>query len=142
MLLEGVFQMTGVEMFAWLVLAFADGPDCLLHGSLQWLADGPALVREDGCAVRSRQEGNHIVLWSDSRWVAIKIPNGARSLTYRWGRAVAFVNGKSVTVQYGNIAGRLQTQPSLSREDRLDLLEKWRIRDNLLLWKSRPTGNS
>ena len=118
--------MTGVEVLAWLVLAFADGPDCLLQASLHWLPDGPAWVREDGCAVRSRQEGSHVVLWSDSRWVAIKIPTGARSLSYRWGRAVAFVNGKSVAVQFGNMGG-IPTRPSLSHQDHMDLLDKWRI---------------
>ncbi|HEX8751186.1 MAG TPA: hypothetical protein VF732_08745 [Nitrospira sp.] len=118
--------MTGVETFAWLVLAFADGPDCLLQASLHRLPEGPALVREDGCAVHSQQEGNHVVFWSDSRWVAIKIPAGARSLSYRWGRAVAFVNGKTVTVQFGNMGG-LQTRPSLSQQDRLDLLDRWKI---------------
>jgi hypothetical protein len=117
--------MTGVEILAWSVLAFADGPDCLLQASLHGLPKGPAWVREDGCAVHSQQEGNHIVFWSDSRWVAIKIPTGARSLSYRWGRAVAFVNGRSVTVQYGNMGGR-QTRPS-SSQDRMDLLDKWRI---------------
>ena len=125
--------MTGVEMLAWLVLAFADGPDCLLQGSFRWLPDGPALVRADGCAVRSQQEGSHVVFWSDTRWVAIRVPNGARSLSYRWGRAVAFVNGKSVTVQHGNIAGGLQTRPSLSHQDRMDPLEKWRTTDALTL---------
>ena len=51
--------MTAVEIFAWLVLAFAEGPDCLLQASLHWLPNGPALVREDGCAVHSQQEGSH-----------------------------------------------------------------------------------
>jgi hypothetical protein len=114
---------TGAEVFAWLVLAFADGPDCLLQTSLRWLPEGPAWVREDGCAVHSQQEGSHIVFWSDSRWVAIKIPTGARSLSYRWGRAVAFVNGKSVTVQYGHMGGS-QARPS---QDPTDTVEKWRI---------------
>jgi len=77
--------MTGIEIFAWLVLAFADGPDCLLQASVHWLPGGPAWVREDGCAVHSQQEGSHIVFWSDARWVAIKIPPGARSLSYRSG---------------------------------------------------------
>ena len=117
--------MTGLEIFAWLVLAFADGPDCLLQASVHWLPGGPAWVREDGCAVHSQQEGSHIVFWSDARWVAIKIPPGARSLSYRWGRAAAFVNGKSVTVQFGNTGAR-QTRPSLS-QDRGDLLDKWRV---------------
>lgn len=116
--------MTGIEIFAWLVLAFADGPDCLLQASVHLLPEGPAWVREDGCAVHSQQEGSHIVFWSDARWVAIKIPTGARSLSYRWGRAVAFVNGKSVTVQYGK-TGTRQTRPSLS-QDRVDLLDKWK----------------
>jgi hypothetical protein len=123
--------MTAVEIFAWLVMAFAEGPDCLLQASLHWLPNEPALVREDGCAVHSQQEGSHVVFWSDSRWVAIRIPNGARSLSYRWGRAVAFVNGKSVTVQYGNILGGLQTRPSLSHQDRIDPLEKWRTSNTL-----------
>jgi len=120
--------MTGVEILAWLVLAFADGPDCLLQASLHRLPDGAALVREDGCAVHSQQEGNHVVFWSGSRWVAIKIPDGARSLSYRWGRAVAFVNGKIVAVQHGHIVGGLQTSPSLSHQDRMDPLDKWRIK--------------
>ena len=119
--------MTGVEIFAWLVLAFADGPDCLLQTSMHRLPEGPVWIREDGCAVHSQQEGSHIVFWSDSRWVAIRIPAGARSLSYRWGRGVAFVNGKSVTVQYGTMGGR-QTRPSLS-QDRGEMLDKWRIRD-------------
>jgi hypothetical protein len=117
--------MAGVEILAWLVLAFADGPECLVQASLHGLSDEPAWVREDGCAVRSQQEGNHLVIWSDARWVAIKIPAGARSLSYRWGRAVAFVNGKSVTVQYGNMGGR-QPQPRLSHPDRMDLFDQWR----------------
>ena len=117
--------MTGIENFAWLVLAFADGPDCLLQASVHWLPEGPAWVREDGCAVHSQQDGSHIVFWSDARWVAIKIPPGARSLSYRWGRAAAFVNGKSVTVQFGN-TGAGHTRPSLS-QDRVDLLDKWRV---------------
>ena len=100
--------MTGVEMLAWLVLAFADGSNCLLQASEHWLPDGPTWVREDGCAVHSQQEGSHIVFWSDAQWIAIKIPTGARSISYRWGRAVAFVNGKSVTVHYGNTGGDKQ----------------------------------
>src|SRR5215831_13408470 len=36
--------------------------------------------------------GGYVVFWSDNRWVTIKIPTGARSLSYRWGRAVAFLN--------------------------------------------------
>jgi hypothetical protein len=55
-------------------------------------------------------------MWSDARWVAIRIPTGARSLSYRWGRAVAFVNGKSVTVQFGNTGAR-QTRPSRIRTE-------------------------
>ena len=125
--------MTGVEILTWLVLAFVDGPDCLLQASFRWLPDGPALIRADGCAVRSQQEGSHVVFWSDTRWVVIRIPDGARSLSYRWGRAVAFVNGKSMPVQHGNIAGGSQTEPSLSRQDRMDPLEKWRTTDALIL---------
>ena len=121
---------TGVALYAWLVLAFADGPDCLLQTSLHRLPDGPTWVREDGCAVHSQQEGSHIVFWSGSRWVAIKIPTGGRSLTYRWGRAVAFVNGKSVAVQFGSMGGQ-QTQPRLSHEG-ADILDKWRICDRPL----------
>ena len=56
--------MTGIESIAWLVLAFADGPDCLLQASVHWLPEGPAWVREDGCAVHSQQEGSQIVFWS------------------------------------------------------------------------------
>ena len=126
--------MTGIEIFAWLVLAFADGPDCLLQASVHWLPEGPAWVREDGCAVHSQQEGSHIVIWSDARWVAIKMPTGARSLSYRWGRAAAFVNGKSVTVQFGNTGAR-QTRPSLS-QDRVDLLDKWRVNTPPILRRS------
>lgn len=117
--------MTGVEILIWLVLAFADGPECLIQASLHRLPQGPAWVREDGCAVHSQHEGGHIVFWSESRWVAIKIPAGGRSLSYRWGRGVAFVNGKSVLVEYGTMGGK-QTRPSLS-QDRVDLLDKWRI---------------
>jgi hypothetical protein len=117
--------MTGVEVLTWLVLAFADGPECLVQASLHGLPNGPSWVREDGCPVHSQQEGSHIVFWSNARWVAIKIPTGARSLSYRWGRAMAFVNGKSVTVQYGNLGGR-QSMPSLS-QDRMDWFDKWRI---------------
>lgn len=119
--------MTGVEGFAWLVLAFAEGPDCLLQASMHRGSDGHVWIREDGCAVHSQQEGSYLVFWSDARWVAIKIPAGARSLSYRWGRAVAFVNGKSVRVQHGNMGGK-ETRPSLSQE-RVDILDKWRIRD-------------
>jgi hypothetical protein len=118
---------TSIEILAWLVLAFADGPDCLLQASVQWLPDGPSWVREDGCAVHSEQEGSHVVFWSASRWVAIKIPNGARSLSYRWGRTVAFVNGSRVTVQYGNIGTGLQTSPSWRKEDGPDPLDTWRF---------------
>jgi hypothetical protein len=128
--------MTGVETFAWLVLAFADGPDCLLQASLTWHPEGTALVREDGCAVHSRQEGNHVVFWSDSQWVAIRIPNGARSLSYRWGRTLAFVNGKSVTVQYGTIASKFQPAPSMSHQDRIDPLDKWRTSNTPILLRS------
>ena len=117
--------MAGVEILAWLVLAFADGPDCLVQASVQWRPDGPAWVRDDGCAVHSRHEGSHIVIWSAARWVAIKIPTGARSISYRWGRGVAFINGNRVTVQYGYMGGR-QTRPSMS-QDRLDMLDICRI---------------
>lgn len=130
---------TGVEILAWLVLAFVDGPDCLLQASVHWLPDGPAWVREDGCAVHSQQEGGHVVLWSASRWVAIKIPMGARSLSYRWGRTVAFINGNRVTVQYGNIGKGLQTSPSWRHEDRTDPLDKWRFSNTPLL---RRPGHS
>ena len=123
-----------VEIFAWLVLAFADGPDCLLQ--LHWLPDGAAMLREDGCAVRAQQEGSHVVFWSDSRWVAIRIPNGARSLSYRWGRTMAFVNGKSVTVHYGSIASTFQPAPSVSHQDRIDPLDKWRINNTPILRRS------
>lgn len=119
--------MTGIEVFTWLILAFAEGPDCLLQASVHRLSDGQVWVREDGCAVHSQQEGSYIVFWSDARWVAIKIPAGARSLSYRWGRAVAFVNGKRVTVQYGNMGGK-ETRPSMS-QGRMDMLDKWRISD-------------
>ncbi len=118
--------MTGAEVLAWLVLAFADGPDCLLQASLQWRDSGPTWVRIDGCAVHSRQEGSHVVLWSASRWVAIKIPTEARSLSYRWGRAIALVNGKRVTVQYGNVGKGLQTNPS-RHDDHIARLDEWRI---------------
>ena len=96
-----------IETCAWLVLAFTDGSECLLQGSFHWLPQGRAFVREDTCAVQSQQEGGYVVFWSDNRWVAIKIPTGARSLSYRWGRAVAFVNGDSVKVQHGKILGEL-----------------------------------
>ena len=124
--------MTGVEALAWLVLAFGEGPDCLLQVSFQPLPNGLALVREDGCAVHSLQEGSHVVLWSDTRWVAIKIPAGIRSLSYRWGRAVAFVDGKSVTVQYGSIMGDLLTRPSLRHQKPSDPIEKWRTNNSLI----------
>ena len=124
--------MTGVETLVWLVLAFADGSDCLLQGSFHWLPDGGAFVREDGCAVHSQQEGTHVVFWSDNRWVAIKVPTGARSLSYRWGRAVAFVNGASVKVQHGTIMGGLQSGPSMRDQERMDPLSKWRIGDTLV----------
>ena len=54
--------MAGVEILAWLVLAFADGPDCLVQASVQWRPDGPAWVRDDGCAVRcpmGRHQNSH-----------------------------------------------------------------------------------
>ena len=117
--------MTGVEVLTWLVVAFADGPECLVQAALHGSPSGPAWIREDGCPVHSQQEGSHIVFWSNARWVAIKIPTGARSLSYRWGRAMAFVNGKSVTVQYGNLGGR-QSMPLLNR-NRVDRFDKWRI---------------
>jgi hypothetical protein len=117
--------MAGVEVLTWLVLAFADGPECLVQASLHRSANGPAWVREDGCRVQSQQEGSHMVFWSDARWVAIKIPTGARSLSYRWGRAMAFVNGKRVTVEYGHLGGR-QSMPSLSK-NRVDKFDKWRV---------------
>jgi len=123
--------MTGVETLLWLVLAFADGSDCLLQGSFHWLPEGQTFVREDGCAVRSQQEGDHVVLWSDHRWVAIKIPTGAKSLSYRWGRAVAHVNGNSVKVHYGTVMNELQSAPSMRDQDRTDFLEKWRIDEAL-----------
>lgn len=127
--------MTGVEALAWLVLAFADGSDCLLQGSFHRLPEGRAFLREDGCAVHSQQEGSHVVFWSDRRWVAIKIPTGARSLSYRWGRAIAFVNGDSVKVQHGTIMSELQSGPSMSHDQSLNSLSKWRIGDKLI----RPT---
>jgi hypothetical protein len=123
--------MTGLETLLWLVVAFAEGPDCLLQGSFHWLPDGRAFVREDGCAVHSHDEGNHVVFWSNNRWVAIKIPTGARSLSYRWGRAMAFVNGDSVKVQHGRIMSELQSGPSVSNHDPMDPFTKWRIGDTL-----------
>lgn len=125
--------MAGVEILAWLVLAFADGPDCLVQASVQWRPDGPAWVRDDGCAVHSRYEGSHIVIWSVSRWVAIKIPAGARSISYRWGRGVAFINGNRVTVQYGNIGRRPQARPSWRHEDRRAPFDEWRMRGTAIV---------
>jgi hypothetical protein len=121
--------MTGVETLLWLVVAFAEEPDCLLQGSFHRLPDGPAFVREDGCAVHSQEEGRYVVFWSESRWVAIKIPAGARSLSYRWGRAVAFVNGDSVKVQHGTILNALQRRPSARDHNNADLISKWRMHD-------------
>lgn len=121
--------MTGIETLLWLVVAFAEGPDCLLQGSFHWLPDGRTFAREDGCAVHSQEEGSHVVFWSESRWVAIKIPTGARSLSYRWGRAVAFVNGDSVQVQHGTILNALQRPPSVRNRSKTDLVSKWRMRD-------------
>src|SRR5512146_128696 len=125
--------MTGIEVLAWLVLAFADGPDCLLQGSFHWLPDGRTFVREDGCAVHSQQEGKHVVFWSNSRWVAIQIPTGARSLSYRWGRETAFVNGDGVKVQHGAVINGSQTKPSISNYRSMDPDSKWRISGNLVL---------
>ena len=121
--------MTGVETLLWLVVAFAEGPDCLLQGSFHRLPDGRAFVREDGCAVHSQEEGSYVVFWSESRWVAIKIPSGARSLSYRWGRAMAFVNGDSVKVQHGTILNALQRRPSARDHSKTDLISKWRMHD-------------
>ena len=132
--------MTGVETLAWLVLAFANGADCLLQGSFHWLPEGRAFVREDGCAVHSQQEGGYVVFWSDNRWVAIKIPTGARSLSYRWGRAMAFVNGDSVKVQQGKIMSELQSGPSLNNHDTMDPLSKWKMGDTLSI--ERPATRS
>ncbi len=53
--------MTTVEAFAWLVLAFADGPDCLIQGSFHWLPEGRVFVREDGCTIQSQQEGTQML---------------------------------------------------------------------------------
>jgi hypothetical protein len=95
----------------------------------------PALVRERLCVgpggrlcrpFTARGEPCRAV-WSASRWVAIKMPTEARSLSYRWGRAVAFVNGKRVTVQYGHIGKELQTSPSWRHDNRMDPLDEWRI---------------
>src|SRR6476660_6008241 len=126
--------MAGIEIFAWLVLAFADGPDCLLQASVHWRPEGPAWVREDGCAVHSQQEGSHIVFWSDARWVAIKIPTGARSLSYRCGRAAGGVKGHSVAGPSGKTGAR-QTRPSMS-QDRVHLLDKWRVSTPPILRRS------
>lgn len=109
--------MTGVETLAWLVLAFVDGSDCLLQGSFHRLPESREFVREDGCPVRSHQGGGYVVFWSDNRWVAIKIPKGARSLSYRWGRAMAFVNGDSVKVQHGKIMSELQSGPAVNEHE-------------------------
>jgi hypothetical protein len=130
--------MTGVETLAWLVLAFADGSDCLLQGSFHWLPEGRAFVREDGCAVQSHQEGGYVVFWSDNRWVAIKIPKGARSLSYRWGRAVAFVNGDTVKVQHGKVMSELQSGPPMSEHQTMIPLSKWRTGDLPGRLRSRP----
>lgn len=121
--------MTGVETLLWLVVAFADGPDCLLQGSFHWLQGGRTFDREDGCAIHSQQEGRHVVFWSGARWVAIQIPTGARSLSYRWGRSVAFVNGNSVTVHHGTILNALQPRPSARDHGKADFIPKWRMRD-------------
>lgn len=123
--------MTGVETLAWLVLAFADGSDCLIQGSFHRLPEGRVFMREDGCSVHSQQEGTHVVFWSDSRWVAIKVPSGARSLSYRWGRSVAFVNGNNVHVQHGTILGNPQSSPSVRDRDqeKTDPQPGWRIDD-------------
>jgi hypothetical protein len=129
--------MPGVETLAWLVLMFADGSDCLIQGSFHWLPEGRAFVREDGCAVQSQQEGGYVVFWSGNRWVAIKIPTGARSLSYRWGRAVAFVNGDSVKVQHGMIMSELQSGPSVSNHDTMGPLSKWRMGDTLVHRRAR-----
>lgn len=131
--------MTGAETLVWLVVAFADGSDCLLQGSFHRLPEGHTFVREDGCSIRSQQEGSHVVLWSNHRWVAIRIPAGAKSLSYRWGRAVAYINGDSVKVQYGTIAEHLQLGPSMSDQDRMDPPGQWRIDDAVILRKSRPS---
>jgi hypothetical protein len=131
--------MTGVETLAWLVLAFADGSDCLLQGSFHRPPEDRAFVREDGCPVQSRQEGGYVVFWSDNRWVAIKIPKGARSLSYRWGRAVAFVNGDSVKVQHGKVMGELQSGPAVRDDDHVMPLQKWRTGNIPGHWRARKT---
>jgi hypothetical protein len=131
--------MTGVEALAWLVLMFADGSDCLLQGSFHRLPEGRTFVREDGCAVQSQQEGGYVVFWSGNRWVAIKIPTGARSLSYRWGRATAFVNGDTVKIQHGKIMSELQSGPSVSNHDTMDPLSKWRMGDTLVHRKPRQS---
>ena len=132
--------MTGVETLAWLVLAFTDGSNCLLQGSFHWLPQGRAFVREDGCAVQSQQEGSYLVFWSDHRWVAIKIPTGARSLSYRWGRAVAFVNGDSVKVQHGKIMGEFQSGSSITEHDNATPLSQWRTGCILVHRRSRQNN--
>ena len=121
--------MTVIETCAWLVLAFTDGSECLLQGSFHWLPQGRAFVREDTCAVQSQQEGGYVVFWSDNRWVAIKVPPGARSLSYRWGRAVAFVNGDSVKVQHGKIVSELPSGPSMNDHESMPPIPKWRTGD-------------
>jgi hypothetical protein len=128
--------MASVEILAWLVLAFADGPDCLVQASVEWRPDGPAWVRDDGCAVHSRYEGSHIVIWSASRWVAIKIPTGARSISYRWGRGVAFINGNRVRIQSGSIGKALPSSPSWRHEDRTDPLDIWRSSNTAMVRRS------
>ena len=119
--------MTGVETLAWLVLAFSDGSDCLLQGSFHWLPQGRTFVREDGCAVQSQQEGGYLVFWSDHRWVAISIPSGAKSVSYRWGRAVAHVYGDSVKVQHGKIMGEFQSAPCMSDSYHGSTFPKWSV---------------
>ena len=141
----GESPMTGVDVLAWFVLAFADGPDCLLQASVHRLPEGPAWVREDGCAVHSQQEGSHVVLWSSSRWVAIKLPAGARSLSYRWGSLAAFVNGKRVTIQHGTIGRGSNANPSWRHEHPSGPLDDRRISASLLPQDqpsvvTRPTG--
>jgi len=133
--------MTAVETLVWLVLAFADGSDCLLQGSFHWRSEEQTFVREDGCAIRSQQEGSHVVFWSAHRWVAVKIPRGAKSLSYRWGRAVAHVNGDSVIVQHGSIMGEIQSGPSTRNQDWRDPREKWRVSARLthrIIHNGRP----
>lgn len=67
------------------------------------------------------------MFWSDHRWVAIRIPSGAKSVSYRWGRAVAHVNGDSVKVQHGKIMGEFQSAPSMSDYYQGSTLPKWRV---------------